>query len=85
MQEGRTIASLQIHVERAIGRIKNYTILKSPLPISMSRIANQIVTVCALLVNFQPVLIPLSTTEEPDVDEYLDCNYESDSDETDSE
>ena len=53
VQEGRTIASLRIHVERAIGRIKNYTILKSPLPISMSRIANQIVTVCALLVNFQ--------------------------------
>ena len=51
----------------------------------MSRIANQIVTVCTLLVNFQPVLIPLSTMEEGDVDEYLDCYYESNSDETDSE
>ena len=51
----------------------------------MSRIANQIVTVCALLVNFQPVLIPLSTMEESDVDEYLDCFYESNSDETDSD
>ena len=51
----------------------------------MSRIANQIVTVCAVLVNFQPVLIPLSTMEESDVDEYLDCFYESDSDETDSD
>ena len=51
----------------------------------MSHIANQIVTVCALLVNFQPVLIPLSTMEESDVDEYLDCYYKSNSDKTDSE
>ena len=85
VQEGRTIASLRIHVERAIGRIKNYSILKSPLPLSMPRTANQIVTVCALLVNLQPVLIPLSTKEESDVDEYLDCYYESGSDETDSD
>ena len=55
---GRQIASLRIHVERVIGRIKNYIILKSTLPISMSRIANQIVSVCAWLVNFQAVLIP---------------------------
>ena len=51
----------------------------------MSRIANQIVMVCALLVNFQPVLIPPSTMKESNVDEYLDCFYESNSDETDSE
>ena len=37
----------------------------SPLP--LSRIANQIIMVCALLVNFQPVLIPLSTMEKADV------------------
>ena len=64
VQEGRTITSLQIHVERAIGRIRNYTMRKSPLPLSMSCIANQIVIVCALLMDFQPVLIPLSTMEE---------------------
>ena len=85
VQEVRTITSLQIHVKRAIGGIKNFTIFKSPLPLSMSRIANQIITVCALLVNFQPVLIPVSTMEESDVDEYLDCYHESDRDETDSE
>ena len=39
---------------------------------------------CALFVNFQTVLILLSTMEESDVDEYLDC-YESNSDEVDSE
>lgn len=40
---GRKIASLRIHVERAIGRIKNYAILKGTLPLSMSRILKQIV------------------------------------------
>ena len=49
----------------------------------MSHIANQIVMGCALFVNFQPVLILLSTMEESDVDEYLDC-YKSNSDKTDS-
>ena len=70
-------------MERAIGRIKKYTILKGPLSLFMSHIANQIIMGCALFVNFQPVLILLSTMEESDVDEYLDC-YKSNSDENDS-
>ena len=83
VQEGRTIASLQIHVKRAIGRVKNYSILKNPLPLSISCTVNQIVTVCALLVNFKPVLIPLSTMKKSHVDEYLDCYYKSNNEETD--
>ena len=51
---GRRIASLRIHVERVIGRVKNYSILKGVLPLSMSRIANQIVYVCAFLANSSP-------------------------------
>lgn len=57
VMEGRKIASVRIHVERAINRIKCFSILKGSLPITLSRIANQIVTVCCWLVNFQPVLI----------------------------
>ena len=33
VKAGRQIASLRIHVERAIGRIKNYRILKGTLPL----------------------------------------------------
>jgi len=44
-QEGRKIASLRIHVERAISRIKTYTILKGTIPISLARLTNQIVYV----------------------------------------
>ena len=51
IQEGRRIASVRIHVERAIGRIKNFAILQGSFPISMSRIINQVVCVC---VHFLP-------------------------------
>ena len=80
--EGRKIASVRIHVERAIGRIKNFSILKGSLPISLSRIANQIVCVCCWLINFQPVLIPPPPVEceESDVEEYFQSYYTSDSD-----
>ena len=39
---GRKIASLWIHVERAIGRIKNYQFLKGMIPISMARLSDHI-------------------------------------------
>ena len=58
VQERRRIASSRIIVERAIVRIKSFTILKYTLPISLSRISNQIVYVCAFLTNFKPVLVP---------------------------
>ena len=51
VKEGRRIASVRIHVERAIGRIKNFAILQGSFPISMSRIINQVVCVC---VHFLP-------------------------------
>lgn len=57
IEEGRIIASLRIHVERAIGRIKTFEICKGTIPLSMARICNQIVCVCAFLSNFQPALV----------------------------
>ena len=81
VKAGRQIASLRIHVERALGSIKNYRILKGTLPLSLARLANQIVCVCAWLTNFQTVLVP--TTENPsedNVDEYLEHTFESDYD-----
>ena len=49
VQHGRSIASLRIHVERAIGRMKQFKILTNVFPLKMARIANQIVTACAYL------------------------------------
>ena len=84
IQSGRGIASLRIHVERVIGRIKNFAILKSTLPITMVRLANQIVSVCAWLTNFQPALIPLPGDHcDEEVDKYFqslqECDYDADS------
>ena len=42
-----------LHCEYILrGLLEEYTILKGTLPLSMSRIANQIISVCAWLVNF---------------------------------
>ena len=49
VQEGRRVASVHIHVERAIGRMKNFAILQGTFPISMSRIINQVVCVCVCI------------------------------------
>jgi len=58
VQEGRKIAFLRMHVERAIGRLKNYTILKGNIPVNIGRIINQMESVCAFLSNFHPALVP---------------------------
>ena len=42
----RRIANLRIHVERAIGRIKNFKLL-GDIPNNMARVADQIFFVCA--------------------------------------
>ena len=47
------IAEARIHVERAIQRIKTYRILDREVRLSMVHLAEQIITVCAYLVNFQ--------------------------------
>ena len=89
VKHGPSIASLRIHVERAIGRIKNYTILKGTLPITMNRVANQIVSVCAWLTNFQPALVPLANDSamEDEVASYFqslqDSDYDADSEASD--
>ena len=56
-QETMSIASLRIHVKRAIGRIKTYHILDGTLPNTLSSYASQIVKVCASLTNFLPPLL----------------------------
>ena len=55
--ETMSIASVRIHVERAIGRMKTYHILDGTLPNTLSPYATQIVAVCGLLTNFLPPLL----------------------------
>ena len=88
MEDGRKIAAVRIHVECAIGRMKTFGILKQTIPLSMARLSNQIVFVCAMLTNFLPVLVPLP--DEPNesvVEEYFGQLTDSDtnSDDNDSD
>ena len=86
VQQGRNIASLRIHVERAIGRIENFGILTGTLPLSMTRLSNQIVCVCAFLSNFNPALVPPPTDlSESDVEEYFQGLEDSDEYDADTE
>jgi len=55
--ETRKIASVRIHVERAISRIKTFRILNSVFPITMASDLNKIWVICSYLTNFLPPLI----------------------------
>ena len=51
------IASVRIHVERAINKIKNFRIWEGVVPLSLFGFVNQMWTVCAFLCNTQDPLI----------------------------
>ena len=53
----RRIASLRIHVERAMERIKNFHIFDKSIPVSLTDIANRFFFVCCVLTNFQQPLV----------------------------
>ena len=53
----RKIARLRVHVERAIGRIKDYRILQGTLPASMWDSFSNTIYVCCMLTNFGPPLV----------------------------
>ena len=52
----RTIASIRIHVERAIERLKDFKILQGNFHLSMLPVADHILNVCAALCNLLPQL-----------------------------
>lgn len=51
------IASLRIHIERAINKIKNFHIWDKVIPLHQFGIVNQMWAVCAILCNAQPNII----------------------------
>ena len=56
-QEGYKVASLRIHVERAIARIKIFNIIKKTIPLSLMGDINRIIYVACFLSNLCPDLI----------------------------
>ncbi|XP_065896130.1 uncharacterized protein [Dysidea avara] len=53
----KKIAQLRVHVEREIGRVKDFHILQNALPAVMWDTINQVIYVCCMLTNFDPPLV----------------------------
>jgi len=62
-EKTRRIATVRIHVERAIGLIKTFRMLQGVLPISLAHIASDNIFVLVLIFQtFHPHFCPLITT-----------------------
>ena len=58
VKESQTMASMRIHVERAIQGVKKYKVIRYEMPLTLHGSANQLwTTVFCLLCNFLPPLI----------------------------
>ncbi|XP_064480407.1 uncharacterized protein LOC135393955 [Ornithodoros turicata] len=57
VQETKQIASLRIHIERRIRRVKSFHIFDRVVPLSLGPVANQMWTVAVILTNFQSPLV----------------------------
>ena len=55
----QSIASLRVHVERAINKIKNFKIWDGIVPLNLFGVVNQMWTVCAVLCNLQKPIISI--------------------------
>ena len=55
--KSRKIASVRIHVERAMERLKNNKILQGVVPLKLKNSMNQIMVICAVLTNLQDALV----------------------------
>ena len=53
----KKIAQLRVHVERAIGRVKEFRILQDVLPSTIWDSLNEVIYVCCMLANFNPPLV----------------------------
>lgn len=60
-QKTKTVANARIHIERVIGRMKDFHIMKSELPLDMFDLFDHMVTVVAALINLQPPIVPLES------------------------
>jgi hypothetical protein len=55
--KSRKIASVRIHVERSMERLKNFKILQGVVPLVLKNSIDQILAVCAVIGNLQDPLV----------------------------
>lgn len=64
MEKTRQIGSVRVHVERLIGKLKNFRILRNRIETNLLPHINKIVHVCAVLVNLSPSILKSNEEEE---------------------
>ena len=55
--QGKRIARARIHVERVIGRLKEFQLLQNTLPLTMVDLCDHIWIIAGAIVNMQPPLV----------------------------
>ncbi|XP_035672019.1 uncharacterized protein LOC118413010 [Branchiostoma floridae] len=55
----KSVANARIHIERVIGRIKHFKVMKGPIPLNMRDLFDNVVIVVCALTNLQPKIVPL--------------------------
>lgn len=58
-KRNKEIANARIHIERVIGRMKDFKLFQGPIPINFLDLTGAIANVCAALVNLNEPLVPL--------------------------
>ena len=53
------ISNARIHVERVIGRLKDFKIMQGPIPLILNDLVDKMFIFCGCLVNLSGVLVPL--------------------------
>ena len=57
VEQAKTISRARIHVERAIGRLKEFKLLSHELPLNMLDLADYIWIIAGAITNLQPPLV----------------------------
>ena len=55
----KAVANARIHIERSIGRVKEFKILQGVMPLDYLDLLDHIFTICSGIVNLQPTIIPM--------------------------
>jgi len=54
---GKRVARARIHIERVMGRLKEFRLLENKLPINLVDLCDHIWTIASAIVNMQPPLV----------------------------
>ena len=54
----KSLSNVRIHVERVIGKMRNFLILQSTIPVTQVSLLDDMVIIVAALTNLMPSVVP---------------------------